>query len=233
MHKLQAASLPILAAALFGCAQPPASKVTFVDAPASAPHYVPPAATREAPPSPAAATAPLEKDGVHRASQPAVILQEGPRPKVRAVPELSPFDTAPYRPGYGPRAGAGYPPPPDYAPPPAPYYYGAPPAESRSSPIAGPLAGGAIGGLIGSQFGGGSGRYAATAIGAATGAMLGNRSEDPCQPGVNGGTIAGTVLGGVFGNAFGKGSGRTAMTAIGAGTGAVLGTRIAGSSQCQ
>jgi outer membrane lipoprotein SlyB len=43
--------------------------------------------------------------------------------------------------------------------------------------IVGPLAGGAIGGLVGNQIGSGSGRTAATIVGAAGGAVVGTEVE--------------------------------------------------------
>src|SRR5688572_579489 len=50
-------------------------------------------------------------------------------------------------------------------------------SRSASSNVAGTVIGGIIGGLIGAQIGGGSGRTAATIVGAAGGAVAGNVIE--------------------------------------------------------
>ena len=73
-----------------------------------------------------------------------------------------------------------------------------------------------VGGLIGSQFGGGNGRIAASAVGAATGALLAQGGEPSQQ------AVGGAIIGGLIGSRFGGGEGRNAATAIGAGLGAWL-----------
>lgn len=77
------------------------------------------------------------------------------------------------------------------------------------------------GGVLGNQVGGGSGRTAATAVGAGLGSVI----ASDCK--VTTGTAVGGVLGGVVGAQMGKGRGKDGMAGIGAAVGAWLGSDCA------
>ena len=89
-----------------------------------------------------------------------------------------------------------------------------------------PWSAGVAGGLIGNQIGAGNGRTAATAAGAAVGALAGDRYDNGPEDRSVLGAVIGGVAGGLLGSQIGHGSGRAAAAAVGAVTGALVGDRI-------
>jgi len=84
------------------------------------------------------------------------------------------------------------------------------------------LVAGILGGAAGSAVGKGSGRDAATAVGAVAGAAIADGDS------LSEGEVIGGIVGGLVGNQVGSGSGKTAATGAGALIGAIVGDSLAG-----
>ncbi len=85
--------------------------------------------------------------------------------------------------------------------------------------------------MIGAQAGN---RLAGVAVGAASGALIGGKLNDPCQPDANYGSLWGGLAGAWLGSLFGGGRGRDFFIALGAAGGAVRGTeRVSDGRRCR
>lgn len=99
--------------------------------------------------------------------------------------------------------------------------------------LLGQTLGAVTGGVVGSAIGQGRGRTAAMVVGGATGALVGGKWVDPCQPDLNAGHVLGTIAGGALGYRLASGGGRNPAAAAGAALGAVVGGNLGGHSACR
>lgn len=118
---------------------------------------------------------------------------------------------------------------------PDPYYRPRRPSRGASGGdvLLGQTLGAVTGAAVGSAIGQGHGRTAAMVVGSATGALVGGKWVDPCQPDLNAGHVLGTIAGGALGYRIASGSERNPAAAAGAALGSVVGGKLGGRSACR